>query len=100
MRTQLAPRVVQGLVEGAAGRLQPLSEDVDRYAVQRERDQHPPLVGRQYLSDRALQRREELALLELGVRLKTGAREQAPRLGLERHLAPLPGAPAQLHRGL
>ena len=36
----------------------------------------------------------------LGVGLEPGAREQAPGLRLERHLASLPGALAQLHRRL
>ena len=48
VRAQLAPRVVQRLVERAAVRVQPLGEHVDRHAVQRERDEHPlapPPVG-------------------------------------------------------
>ena len=100
MPAQLAARVVQGLVERAARRAEPLGEDVDRHAVQRQRDEHAPLVRRQHLGDRLLHRREELALLGLLVGLEAGAREQAPVLRLERHLAALPGAPAELDRRL
>src|SRR5215218_7697423 len=100
MAAQLAARVVQGLVERAAGRAQALGEHVDRDSVQREGDEHTPLVRRQYLADRLLQRVEELALLGRFARLDRGAREQAPGLGLERYLTALPGPPAQLYRGL
>src|SRR5919206_3724841 len=59
-----------------------------------------PRVRGQDLVDRALQRRQQLALLRLRVRLQLSTGEDAPALGLERNLAPLPGAPAQLHRRL
>ena len=63
-------------------------ENVDRNAVQGERDQHTPLVRRQHLADRALQGRQKLALLNLRVGFEIGAREQPPAFGLERNLAP------------
>ena len=47
MFAQLLPRVVHGLVERAAIRAEPLGEHVDRNAVQRERDEHAPLMRRQ-----------------------------------------------------
>ena len=55
MVAQLAPRVVQGLVERAARRPEPLGEHVDGDAVQRQRDEH-----------RALTRRVSERLLPLG----------------------------------
>ena len=61
--SQLATRVVQRLVEGAAGGRQAIGEDVDRNAVQRERDEHATLVRRQHVGDRNLQRREQLAVV-------------------------------------
>ncbi len=68
---QLLPGVVQGLVEGAAGRVQPFGENVDRDAVHGERHEHPALVRRQ-LGDRALQRRDELGLLGRGLGPEAG----------------------------
>ena len=44
MAAQAATGVVQGLVERAAGRLEPLREHVDGDVVERERDQDAPLV--------------------------------------------------------
>src|SRR5919109_4478920 len=100
MLPQLPTRVVQRLVQGIAVRAQTLGEYVDRDAVQGERDEHATLVWRQNLLDRALEHREQLALLGTLARLELAARKQAPRLRLERDLAPLPGAPPQLHRRL
>src|SRR5688572_505993 len=100
MLSQLAPRVVQGLVERSAIRVQALSENVDRNAVQGERDEDAALVRRQHLGDRALQLGEQLALLGLCVRLEVGAREQLPAFGLERYLASLPRALPELDRSL
>jgi hypothetical protein len=81
---------VQRLVERVAVRVQALREHVDRHAVQGERDEHAALMRGQHLGDRLLERGEQLALLGLVARLESRAREQAPRLGLERHLTPLP----------
>ena len=50
MLAQLAPGVVQRLVERAAVRVQPLGEHVDRDAVQRKGDENTPLVRRQDLA--------------------------------------------------
>ena len=74
MLAQLAPRVVQGLVEGAAGRLEVVGEDVDRHAVDRERQQDAPLVRGEDVADRLLDLPEELVLLRLGMRLEPAAR--------------------------
>ena len=70
MSAQLAPRVVQRLVERAARRAEPLREHVDRDAVQSQGDEDAALVRRQHLGDRPLQRGEQLALLDLRVRLE------------------------------
>ena len=69
MPAQLPPGVVQGLVERAAVCAQAFGEDVDRDAVEGQRDENAPLVRRQNFGDRALQRLEQLALLGLGVGL-------------------------------
>ena len=96
MLAQLPPRVVQRLVQRAAGRPQPVGEHVDRHAVDRQGDQDLPLVRRQHVVHRPLHGREQLALLDLLVRCAAGAREHAPCLRLERQLAALPRALAQL----
>ena len=54
----------------------------------------------QDLLDRLPEGRQQLALLGLRVRFQAGAREQVPALGLERDLAALPRALAQLHGSL
>src|SRR5204863_3865161 len=65
-----------------------------------QRDEDVALVRRQRLGDRALERREQLALLGFGVGTELRAREEAPGLRLERDLAALPGPLPQLHRRL
>ena len=76
MFAELSPCVVQSLVESAAVSVQPLGQDVDRDAVQGERDEHTSLVRRQHLCDRALQSLEQLALLGLGVGLEARTRKR------------------------
>src|ERR671915_1920064 len=100
MPTQLSPCVVQRLVERAAVAAQSLGEYVDGHAVQGERDEDTTLVRGQDVRDRPLEGREQLALLDLLVGLDPRAREQAPRLRLQRHLSPLPRPLPQLDRGL
>ena len=99
VRAELAPRVVQGLVEGAARRAEPLGEHVDRHAVQRERDEHLPLMRGQHLVDGHPNGAKNLSLLRVLVRRVLLARETRPAFGLQGDLAALPGAPAQLHGG-
>src|SRR4051794_14707669 len=100
MTAQLPARVVQRLVQRIAVRVQAVREHVDRYAVQRERRQHATLVRREDLLDGALERVEHVPLLGLGLRAEVAAREDRPRLRLERQLTSLPRALAQLHRRL
>src|SRR5947209_7714482 len=66
--SQPLPRVVQCLVQRSARGAETLGEYVDRHLVQGERDEDATLVRRQLLVDRPLDRREQLALLERGVR--------------------------------
>jgi hypothetical protein len=47
-------------------------------------NEHTPLVGGQDLCDRFVNRRQQLALLGLGIRLKVGACEHAPTFGITR----------------
>ena len=68
---KLPASVVERLVERAATRVEAVCEDVDRHAVQRERDEHAALVRRQDVLDRVLQRREQLSSAPLPV---SGAR--------------------------
>ena len=53
---------MQRLVERSAGRVEPLGEDVDRDAVERDRDEHLALVGAEPAADRVAQGAEQLAL--------------------------------------
>src|SRR3712207_9596387 len=96
MSAQLPTGVVQGLVERISVRVQPLCQHVDRNAVERKRHEHAPLMRRQEIADRVLQRVEQLALLSRLVGLEVDTREEAPGLRLERDLTALPGAAPQL----
>jgi hypothetical protein len=89
---QLVAGVVQGLVEGAAGRAEALGEDVDRHAVECQCDEHAPLMRRERLGNCALQGSDELALLDLRIGPDAEVRKQAPRFGLDWQLSCLPGA--------
>lgn len=94
---QLSPRVVQCLVERAAGRVEPFGQHVDRHLVERERDQHLALVPGQAAVDRVLERLHQLARLGSLFGAVASVGHQRPRLRLEHHLAFLPGPPAQTH---
>jgi len=91
---------VQCLVESAPSRLESFCENVDRDAVDRERDEHASLVRGQNLVDRLPQRRHELGLVGLCRGLEPRARDGAPGVVLERELTSLPGSLAQLDRRL
>ena len=91
MLAQLAARVVQGLVQRATCGVEPLRQHVDRYPVQSQSDQDATLVRRQDLLDRPLDGGQELAQVCLRRGPERGAREQSPRLWLERDLPSLPG---------
>src|SRR3954453_66091 len=97
---QLAPGVVDRLVERAAGRAEPLGEHVDRHAVERHRDEYLALVLCQLLVDRPPYRVEQLGLLGVSLWRRVGVGELGPALGRERQLAALPRPAAQLHRRL
>ena len=64
------------------------------------RDEHASLVIGQDVLDRLLESAQELGLLCALLGFEAGAREERPALGLERYLAPLPRALAQLHCSL
>ena len=85
---------MQGLVEGAARRVQPIGEHVERYTVQRERDKHLALVLGKATVDRVGDREHELIRFGLTLRTLAGIGHQRPGLGLEHHLALLPGSSA------
>ena len=97
---ELLTRVVQSLVERPARRREPLGEHVDRHPVQCKRNEDAALVWRQDRVDRVLDHAEELTLLGFLVGRDPTAPDQGPTLGLERDLAAVPRASAQLHGGL
>src|SRR4051812_31863697 len=96
---QLAASVVQRLVQRAPGRAEALGEDIDRHAVEGERDKHLALVRRKGLGHRGAQRVEDLAALERIVHARALVDERRPALPRENDLAFLPGAPAQPDAG-
>src|SRR5437764_173778 len=61
---QLAPRVVKGLVERTTAAAESLRQYVDRHLIQRQRDEHGPLMVSQNAVDGGLQRAEQLLLLQ------------------------------------
>jgi hypothetical protein len=65
---QLAAGVVEGLVERAARGAKPFGEHVDRHVVERDGDEHGPLMSGEHLGDRVAHRVEELSGLGVGVR--------------------------------
>jgi len=65
---QLLSCIVQRLVQRAARRVQPLCEDVDRHAVERDRHEHFALVCAERIVDRVAQRAEQLAFGDVLVR--------------------------------
>src|SRR3954454_10215488 len=97
---QLAPGVVQGLVERAAGRAESLRQHVDRDAVERQRHEHLALARGQLGANRALQGMEELALLEPLVGRQAGVGDLRPALLVDLDLASAPRAAASLHARL
>src|SRR3954452_14744038 len=96
MVAQLAPGVVQGLVESVAVRVQPFGKDVDRHLVQGESDEDSSLVRRQDFGYARLQGLDELGLFGLDRGRRCGAGDRSPSLWLERDLASLPRALAEL----
>ena len=87
---------MQCFVERAAVGVEPVGEHVDRNAVDCESDKDAPLV-RCERGDPVLKGSEQLRLLGGVGGAEAGAREEIPTLQLERDLAALPGAFAQLH---
>ena len=63
LRAQPRSRVVEGLVEGAAGRAEALGEHVDGHIVDDDGEQDPALVRGEDLLDRLDDRLQELPLL-------------------------------------
>jgi hypothetical protein len=61
---QLAACVVQRLVQRAPCRRQPLGEDVDRDAVERQRREDLALVRGELRADRVADRAEQLVVLD------------------------------------
>ena len=76
---QLAARVVQRLVERAARRVEALGEDVDRHAVERDRDAAPRAGARSARRDRVAQRAEQLALGACSCGVQAARRDAASR---------------------
>ena len=87
------------LVQRAAGRVEPLGEHVDRHPVEGQRDEHLALSRRQAAVDRIPDRVNQLASLGLALGARAGIRHHRPDVGVEHHLAVLPGPAAQAHPG-
>src|SRR5947199_1825392 len=92
-RSKALAAVVQALVQGAPGRVQPLGQDVDRHLVECESDEDLSLARGEARFDLLANRGQQV--LGLGVVGRPGARirEALPRFSLERQLAALPGSP-------
>ena len=96
MCAKLAARVVQCLVERAASAAEALGEDVDGHAVQREGDEHLPLVRGQGSRIARCNASSSCACSASSCGWAGRWRER-PGLRLQGDLAPLPRPPAQLH---
>src|SRR6185437_6608914 len=99
-RAELAPSVVERLVEGSSSRVQASRQDIDGNVVQRDRDEHVSLVGGEVYLDRLLQSPQDLAQLDIVLWQLHAIGDHRPARGLELHLAALPYMPADLDRGL
>ena len=90
---ELAPGVVQRLVERAACRAEALGEDVDRDALEREGDEHGALMGGQGGRDRLRTAREQL-----GVSASAPGPRRAPRRAPSRRRSSATSRPCQARR--
>jgi hypothetical protein len=91
---------VQSLVDSAAAGAEAVRHDVDRDAVDSNRDQRRPLPLGEGVVDPAPDRRQQLLPLRFLLGRRRAVVEEGPALGLERNLAPLPRATSQLRRRL
>src|SRR4029079_6361236 len=74
-----------------------LGENVDRDAVQGQRDEHVSLVWSEDVVDQLLHSREQFSLFRFFVGLEDDARKQRPGLGFERYFASLPCPSSKLY---
>jgi hypothetical protein len=65
---QLLAGVVERLVERAARGAKPFGEDVDRHVVERDCDEHGPLMSGEHLGDRVADGAQQLGRLGVGAR--------------------------------
>ncbi|MGH8165383.1 MAG: hypothetical protein ACREP1_13725, partial [Rhodanobacteraceae bacterium] len=94
VRSELAPRVVHGLLERSAGRVEALRKDVDGDVVDCDGDQDGALMRAEVGVDRLLQYRQELSRLDILVRRGFAVGDRGPALGLGWQFAALPGEAA------
>src|SRR3954447_21420640 len=87
MRAELPPRIVESLVQSAARRAQPVGQDVDRDAVERDRDQHAALMRRELAADGVTDGANELALLRAVGHAQAAIDQSRLVRVVERHLA-------------
>src|SRR3954447_17051783 len=79
-RPQLAPRVVQRLVERPPRAPEPLGEHVDRDAVERQRAEHLALVRGKRVANGVAQRAQQLLVLQAIMRGAPAVGQLGPRL--------------------
>src|SRR6478735_5027878 len=98
--TELAPGVVECLVERPPGGREALGEHVDGHAVERESTEDLALVHGQRAADRGDDRAQEIGVLDGLLRAWPAVGQMAPALALERHFPALPRAPPGLYARL
>src|SRR4051812_46540898 len=100
MHAQLPAGVVERLVEGAAGRVQPLGEDVDRHAIESRGHEHGALVLGELLVDRLAQRLDQRAGLAAQIGTGIGGRQRFEAVLRHWQLTALPRTAPEPHADL
>ena len=78
LRAQLAPGVVERLVDGVAGAAESVHECVERDLVEHERHEHAALALAQDFVDGAAQGGDQFAPVALALRVESGDRVGGP----------------------
>src|SRR4051812_14498817 len=92
-RSKALAGVMQALVKGAPGGVQPLGQDIDRYLVECEGDEDLSLARGEARFDLLANGGEQVLGLGIAGAPRAGAGDPPPRVRLERHLAARPGPP-------
>lgn len=97
---QLAPGVVQCLVQRAAGGAQPLGHDIDGHPAEGEGDENLTLARGELQLDFFPQRSEQVACLGMLVRAGRAVSDGWPRRRGDGNFSPPPGLPADFDASL